>query len=71
MIEEPRAHPQQPATIAELQASWPRFTGIDNHQRPHRSLEHRATPATAYQARPKATPTGDRSTDSHDRVRHT
>lgn len=33
-----------------------------------RSLPHRATPATAYQARPKATP-GDRETDSHDRVR--
>ena len=30
----------------------------------------RATPATAYQARPKATPTADRSADSHDRVRH-
>jgi len=65
-----RAQPQQPATIAELQALLDSFTGIYNHQRPHRSLEHRATPATAYQARPKATPTGDRSTDSHDRVRH-
>ena len=29
---------------------------------------HRATPASAYAARPKATP-GDRTTDAHDRVR--
>ena len=30
---------------------------------------HRATPATIYTTRPKATPTTDRSADSHDRVR--
>ena len=35
-------------------------------RRPHRSLPHRATPATVYQARPKANP-GTR-TDTHDRV---
>jgi hypothetical protein len=34
-------------------------------RRPHRSLPHRATPATVYQARPKANP----GTDTHDRVR--
>jgi len=39
-----------------------------NHQRPHRSLPHRATPATAYNARPKASPTADRSADVHHRV---
>ena len=44
------------------------FTSYYNHRRPHRSLPHRATPATAYAARPKATP-GDRATDTHDRVR--
>ena len=33
---------------------------------PHRSLSHRATPATVYQARPKANP-GTR-TDTHDRT---
>ncbi len=38
-------------------------------QRPHRSLKHRATPATAYTARPKATPSTNRSSDTHDRVR--
>jgi transposase InsO family protein len=65
-----RAQPVQPETIAELQTLLDQFLEIYNQHRPHRSLEHRATPATAYQARPKATPTGDRSTDSHDRVRH-
>jgi hypothetical protein len=38
-------------------------------RRPHRSLPHRATPATVYQARPKANP-GTR-TDTHDRVQPT
>jgi hypothetical protein len=41
---------------------------IYNHQRPHRSLPHRATPATAYAARPKAAP-GNRGGDTHNRVR--
>jgi pyruvate kinase-like protein len=35
---------------------------------PHKSLPGRATPAAAYAARPKAVP-GDRSADTHDRVR--
>ena len=34
-----------------------------------RSLPHRATPATAYAARPKATPGTHRDRDTHDRVR--
>jgi transposase InsO family protein len=63
------AQPDQPATIAELQASIDAFATEYNHRRPHRSLEHRATPATIYTSRPKATP-GDRSDDTHDRVRH-
>jgi Integrase core domain len=65
-----RAQPHQPATIAELQTLLEEFQVAYNQHRPHKSLPHRATPATAYQARPKATPTRDRSTDSHDRVRH-
>ena len=65
-----RAQPEQPTTITELQALLEGFAEIYNQHRPHRSLPHRGTPATTYQARPKATPTGDRSTDSHDRVRH-
>jgi transposase InsO family protein len=63
-----RAQPAQPATIGQLQALLGAFTSLYNHQRPHRSLPHRATPATAYTARPKAAP-GDRAGDTHDRVR--
>ena len=62
------ARPCQPATIAELQALLDAFTACYNTQRPHRSLPHRATPATAYHARPKATP-GTTGPASHDRVR--
>ena len=65
-----RAQTPQPANIAELQTLLDAFAEAYNQRRPHRSLPHRATPATAYTTRPKATPTGDRSTDSHDRVRH-
>jgi transposase InsO family protein len=63
-----RAQPVQPTTLAELQALLDVFVEIYNQQRPHRSLPHRATPATAYYARPKATP-GDRSAHAHARVR--
>jgi transposase InsO family protein len=57
-----------PATLTGLQRLLGVFTAICNTQRPHRSLPHRATPATACTARPKATP-GDRSADTHARVR--
>jgi transposase InsO family protein len=63
-----RAQPVQPTTIEQLQTLIDTFLEAYNHHRPHRSLPHRATPATAYGARPKAGP-GDRTTDSHDRVR--
>ncbi|MGZ6831527.1 MAG: IS481 family transposase [Nocardioidaceae bacterium] len=63
------AQADQPTTIAELQALLDRFTVAYNQHRPHRSLPHRATPATAYAARPKATPGTDRTADTHDRVR--
>ena len=63
-----RAQPAQPADLARLQALLDTFTSIYNHQRPHRSLPHRATPATIYTARPKAVP-GGRAADTHDRVR--
>jgi len=65
-----RAQPQQPATLAELQTLLDQFVELYNTRRPHRSLPHRATPATIYTTLPKATPSGDRSTDTHDRVRH-
>jgi hypothetical protein len=44
------------ATISELQRQLDTFVEIYNHQRPHRSLPHRATPATIYNTRPKAGP---------------
>jgi transposase InsO family protein len=57
-----------PATLPELQALLDQFRAHYNEQRGHSSLPHRATPATAYQRRPKAGP-GDRSDDRHRRVR--
>lgn len=65
-----RAQPQQPATIKDLQTLLDQFCQAYNHHRPHRSLPHQATPATIYTTLPKATPTTDRTTDTHDRVRH-
>jgi len=65
-----RAQPDQPATITDLQALLETFVGEYNDHRPHRSLPHHATPATIYATRPKATPSTDRTADSHDRVRH-
>jgi len=56
------------ATLTALQAQLDAFATIYNTRRPHRSLPHRATPATAYAARPKAAP-GDRAADTHNRVR--
>lgn len=64
-----RRQPDQPATIAELQHLLDRFVDVYNCERPHRSLDHGATPAIAYTTRPKAGP-GDRSDDTHFRVRH-
>jgi transposase InsO family protein len=64
-----RAQPNQPTTLAELQTLLDAFAEEYNHRRPHRSLPHRATPATAYTARPKAGPSTDRTGDVHHRVR--
>jgi hypothetical protein len=63
------AQPAQPATLTQLQALIDAFVTAYNQHRPHRSLPHRATPATAYTARPKASPGAHRGTDPHDRVR--
>ena len=65
-----RAQPHQPATIADLQILLDQFRNEYNTTRPHRSLPHRATPATLYDAMPKALPGPSRNTDTHDRVRH-
>jgi transposase InsO family protein len=64
------AQPVQPTTLAELQALLDQFTTIYNHQRPHRALPHRATPAAAYDTLPKALPATSRDHDTHTRVRH-
>jgi transposase InsO family protein len=62
-----RAQSVQPETLADLQALLDTFIVYYNQQRPHRSLGG-ATPATAYAARPKATPDA-RAGDTLDRVR--
>jgi len=61
-----RAQPTQPRTIAELQTLLDTFVEEYNHRRPHRSLPHRATPATVYRSLPKALPGPSRDADTHD-----
>jgi len=66
-----RAQHGQPSTVDDLQALIDAFVTEYNEYRPHRSLQHRATPATIYTSRPKATPgSGERDHDTHDRVRY-
>ena len=55
------------ATLEQLQTHLDAFIDEYNHRRPHRSLPHRATPATIYTSRPKADPAT--RIDTHDRVR--
>ncbi len=64
------AQPDQPATIAELQALLDRFSEAYNRHRPHRSLPHRATPAALYDTMPKAVPGEATDPHTHDRIRH-
>jgi transposase InsO family protein len=63
------AQSPQPTTLTELQGLLDHFLDLYNHHRPHRSLPHRATPATTYSSLPKAAPNNDRRADTHDRVR--
>jgi transposase InsO family protein len=65
-----RTQPNQPATIAELQALLDAFVDEYNHRRPHKSLPRRATPATLYTTMPKAFPRASRDPDTHHRVRY-
>jgi transposase InsO family protein len=65
-----RAQPVQPSTITELQALLEAFVDEYNHRRPHRSLPHRATPATLYDSMPKALPGPAIDPATHERVRH-
>jgi hypothetical protein len=62
------AQPQQPQTVAELQALCDQFIAYYNTQRPHRSL-NRQTPLAAYQARPKAAPSAAKEAEPQARVR--
>jgi transposase InsO family protein len=62
-----RAQPDQPATTDQLQALLDEFTEHYNTRRPHRSL-HGRTPAAAYHALPKASPTEPAGSDY--RLRH-
>jgi transposase InsO family protein len=64
------AQPDQPATIGQLQTLLDLLAAIYNHQRPHRSLPHRATPATLYESMPKAVPGEVTGPTTHDRIRH-
>jgi transposase InsO family protein len=57
-----------PTTLTELQTLLDQFADQYNHHRPHRAL-HRRTPAAAYTARPKATPTGEPPDRTHTRIR--
>jgi hypothetical protein len=65
-----RAQPQQPTMLTELQLLLDTFADEYNQRRPHRSLEHRSTPLTAYTTSIKATPSSTARQDSHHRVRH-
>lgn len=62
--------PRQPATIDQLQTLIDVFHTEYNNNRPHRSLPHRSTPATAYNNRPKATPEHPTADNTHYRVLH-
>lgn len=65
-----RAQPDQPTTITELNALIATFVTEYNHRRPHRSLPHRATPATLYNSMPKALPGPTTDPQTHERIRH-
>jgi transposase len=62
VVPEPRKRPK--SSCIRFAAEQPN----ECFRRPHRSLPHRQTPATAYTARPKAV-SGDRAADTHNRVR--
>ena len=56
-------------TLEQLQEQLDTFREYYNTRRPHRSLEHNRTPAAAYAARPKATPSADDRGREHNRIR--
>jgi transposase InsO family protein len=62
-------HQPRAQTLRQLQAQLDAFRAYYNTVRPHRALGRR-TPQQAYDARPKAVPTGTPLDDSHYRIRH-
>jgi len=60
---------RRPRTLRGLQRQLDEFRRYYNAERPHRALGRR-TPQEAYDARPKASPTGIPLDDAHYRVRH-
>jgi transposase InsO family protein len=58
----------RPATITAMQTLLDDFAVIYNTERTHRALPAGTTPAQAYNARPKANPTG--TATEHFRIRH-
>jgi transposase InsO family protein len=64
------AQPNQPDTVDQLQTLLDVFAEAYNQHRPHRSLPHRATPATLYESMPKAVPGEVTNPTTHDRIRH-
>jgi len=64
------ARPDQPETLTQLNTLLQAFRDLYNHHRPHRSLPHRATPATLYDTMPKAMPGEVTDPVTHDRIRH-
>jgi transposase InsO family protein len=65
-----RAQPTQPSTLNQLQALLDLFTDEYNHRRPHRSLAHRATPATLFDSMPKALPGPATDPETHEPIMH-
>jgi transposase InsO family protein len=62
-------HRPRARTLRQLQTQLDTFRAYYNTVRPHRAL-HRGTPAQAYLARPKASPTDTGLHDTHYRIRH-
>jgi transposase InsO family protein len=60
---------RRPQSLGGLQRQLDEFRDYYNATRPHRALNQR-TPQHAYQARPKASPSGNPLDDAHYRVRH-
>ncbi len=61
-----RTQPIQPTSTEKLQTLLDTFVDTYNH----RSLPHRAPPATLFDSIPKALPATSQDADTHERIRH-